>query len=78
MGYTVRAAFLHGVRQREGEDADVSEYRLDVYRAAGYDEILLAGFTMPPDTVYRPASSLADYGDDELISELASRLTGRG
>jgi hypothetical protein len=26
----------------------------------------------------RPAGSLADYGDDELMSELARRLGGRG
>jgi hypothetical protein len=78
MGYTVRAALLHGVRQHEGEEADVGGYRLDVYEDAEHSEVLLAGFTVPQDAaVYRPAGSLADYGDDELVSELASRLRGR-
>ena len=51
---------------------------MDDYNAVGDDQLLLAGFTVPPDDVHRPAGSLADYGDDELISELAWRLRGRG
>jgi hypothetical protein len=54
------------------------EYRMDVYSIAEDDQVLLAGFTVPPDAVHRPAGSLADYGDDELMSELAWRLGGRG
>ena len=50
---------------------------MDVYGIAEDDQVLLAGFTVPPDAVHRPAGSLADYGDDELMSELAWRLGGR-
>ena len=78
MGYTIRAALLNGVKQAGGDETDIGEYRMDVYNAVGDDQLLLAGFTVPPDDVHRPAGSLADYGDDELISELAWRLRGRG
>jgi hypothetical protein len=78
MEYTVRAAFFHGVRQHGGEYADAAEYRMDVYASSADDHALLPGFTVPADAaVDRPAGSLADYGDDELISELARRLRGR-
>ena len=78
MGYTLRAAFFHGVRQAGGDGADAGEYRMDVYASTGDGQILLAGFTVPPDAaVHRPAGSLADYGDEELLSELAWRLKGR-
>jgi len=74
MGYMVSAAFLTGIRQAGGDEADACEYRMDVYGDAGDEYVMLTGFTVPSDAVYRPASSLADYGDDELISELARRL----
>jgi len=78
MGYTARAAFLNGIRQAGGDEADAGEYRMDVYGAPGDDCAILPGFTVAPGTaVYHPAGSLADYGDDELISELASRLRNR-
>jgi hypothetical protein len=51
---------------------------MDVYSIAEDDQVLLAGFTVPPDAVHQPAGLLADYGDDELMSELAWRLRGRG
>ena len=78
MGYTVRAALFHGVRQNAGDDADASEYRMDVYGVPGNHQRHPPAFTVPPDAaVQRPTSSLADYGDDELLSELAWRLRGR-
>ena len=77
-GYTIRAALLNGVKQAGGDETDIGEYRMDVYSIAEDDQVLLAGFTVPPDAVHRPAGSLADYGDDELMSELAWRLGGRG
>jgi hypothetical protein len=77
MGYTVRAAFFHGVTQHGGEDADAAEYRMDVYDSAGDEQPVLPGFTVPPDAaVQRATGSPADYGDDELIAELAQRLNG--
>ena len=78
MGYTIRAALLNGVKQAGGDETDIGEYRMDVYSIAEDDQVLLAGFTVPPDAVHPPAGSLADYSDDELISELAWRLRGRG
>lgn len=78
MGYTIRAALLNGVKQAGGDETDIGEYRMDVYSIAEDGQVLLAGFTVPPDAVHRPAGSLADYGDDELMSELAWRLGGRG
>ena len=79
MGYTARAAFFHGVRQAGGDESDAGDYRMDVYASAGDGQPLLPEFTVPPDVaMHRPAGSLADYGDDELISELAWRLRGRG
>ena len=78
MGYTLRAALFHGVRQYAGDDADASEYRMDVYGEPGNDHAALPAFTVPPDAAtQRPAASLTDYGDDELLSELAWRLRGR-
>lgn len=77
MGYTVRAAFFHGVRQHGGEYADAAEYRMDVYDTAD-GSVAVAGFTVSSDAaVHLPAGSLADYGDDDLIGELARRLNGR-
>ena len=76
MGYTIRAALLNGVKQAGGDET-IGEYRMDVYSIAEDDQVLLAGFTVPPDAVHRPAGSLADYGDDELMSELAWQLRGR-
>lgn len=79
MGYTVRAAFFTGIRQAGGDEADAVEYRMDVYAASGDEYAILPGFTIASDVdVHRSAGSLADYGDDELVSELARRLTGRG
>jgi hypothetical protein len=78
MGYTIRAAFLNGVKQTGGDEADIGEYRMDVYSIAEDDQVLLGGFTVPPDAMRRPAGSLADYSDDEVMSELAWRLRGRG
>ena len=78
MGYTIRAALLNGVKQAGGDETDIGEYRMDVYSIAEDDQVLLAGFTVPPDAVHWPAGSLAEYGDDELMSELAWRLGGRG
>ncbi len=77
MSYTVRAAFLNGIRQHGGEDADVGEYRMDVYEDAGYSQVRLSGFTVPPEAaVHRDIGSLAEYTDDQLLSELAWRLRG--
>jgi len=51
---------------------------MDVYDDAGYSQILLEAFTVPPDAaVHRPAGSLAEYADDQILSELARRLGGR-
>jgi hypothetical protein len=77
MGYTLRAALLHGIRQHDGEHADPAEYRMDVYDSAEEGLACLAGFTVPSDGgLYRPASSLAEYTDGQIISELARRLAG--
>jgi hypothetical protein len=59
-GYTIRAALLNGVKQAGGDETDIGEYRMDVYSIAEDDQVLLAGFTVPPDAVHRPAGSLAD------------------
>jgi hypothetical protein len=78
MEYTVRGAFFTGIRQAGGDESDAGEYRMDVYGAAGDDHAIMPGFTVAPGgAVHRPAESLADYGDDELISELARRLRGQ-
>jgi hypothetical protein len=78
MGYTVRAAFLNGIRQAGGDEADTGVYRMDVYDDAGYSQILLEAFTVPPDAaVLLPAGSLAEYADDQILSELARRLGSR-
>lgn len=78
LSYTIRAAFLHGIRQHGGEEASPSEYRMDVYAAAGYSQPVLEGFTVPPDGGKgQPPESLAGYSDDQLLSELAWRLKRR-
>lgn len=72
MSYTVRAAFFHKVRQTEGDQANAADYRMDVYASAGDAEPLLPQFTVPePAAAYLPAGQLADYGEDELLGELA-------
>ena len=46
---------------------------------AEYGQVLLPTYAASPDAVaYRFRSSLADYTDDQLISELARRLRNRG
>ena len=77
MGYTIRAALLNRVKQAGGDETDICEYRMDVYSIAKDDQVLLGRIHRSPDSVHRPAGSLADYGDDELMSELAWRLRGR-
>ena len=83
MSYTVRAAFFHGVRQAgvrqaKGDQANADDYRMDVYASAGDAEPLLPQFTVPePAAAYLPTGQLADYGEDELLGELARRLRSR-
>ncbi len=76
LGYTVQAAFLNGVRQRGGQDADPSDYRMNVYDAPG-GVLVLPDFTAPADAAMSPDGSLRGYADEHLISELARRLRQR-
>jgi hypothetical protein len=77
MGYTIRAALLTGAEQHGGQGADAVQYRMDIYDARdGTPQ--QQDFIVPREpAVYRTAESLADYPDDELISELAQRLRER-
>jgi hypothetical protein len=78
MSYTVRAAFLNGLRQHAGEDADPGEFRMYIYADPGYSQVVLSDFTVPPPAdAFWGADSLEGYSDDQILSELAWRLRGR-
>jgi len=76
MGYTLRAALIGGVRQAGGDEADIGEYRMDVLDAASGEVVLGGWAAFPGADSYQRAGALVDYGDDELISELARRMRG--
>jgi hypothetical protein len=77
MGYTIRAALLNGARQNGGPEADIGQYRLTILDP-GKSRVLLREWAVSPEpAMHRPAGSLADYTDDQLISELARRLRER-
>jgi hypothetical protein len=76
-GAAIRAALITGIKQRGSEEADVSEYRLSILDAE-YGQVLLHDYAASPErTTYWSPDSLADYTDDQLISELARRLRNR-
>jgi hypothetical protein len=76
MGHIIRAALLDQARRHGGQDADISQYRLNVFDSK--NRTRLADFAAPPETAAgSPAGSLADWTDDQLISELARRLRRR-
>jgi len=76
MGHTIRAALLDQARQHGGQDADISQYRLNVFDSK--NRPALEDFAAPPETAAgSPAGPLADCTDDQLISELARRLRRR-
>lgn len=77
LSHTIRAAFLNGLRQHAGDDADPGEYRMYVYSDPGYREVVLSDFTVPPADANQVGGPLEGYSDDELLSELAWRLRGR-
>ena len=77
LSHSIRAAFLNGLRQYAGDDADPGEYRMYVYGDPGYSEVVLSDFTVLPAAAYRAEGSLEGYSDDELLSELAWRLRSR-
>jgi len=77
LAYTVQAAFRNGLKQIAGEDADPSDYRMNVYDAPG-GVLSLPDFTAPADPgVYQGSGSLRDVADEMLIGELARRLRGQ-
>jgi hypothetical protein len=77
MGHTIRAALLDQARQHGGQDADISQYRLNVLDLKN-NRTHLPDFAAPPETAAgSPAGPLADCTDDQLISELARRLRRR-
>ena len=76
-GPAIRAALVTGIKQRGGEEVDVGEYRLTILDAE-HGRVLVPDYaTSPEDAAYRAPDSLADYTDDQLISELARRLRNR-
>ena len=75
-GSAIRAALVTGVKQCGGEEADVCEYRLNILDAQD-GQVLRRNYAASPEGVYRAPDSLADYTDDQLISELARRLRNR-
>jgi hypothetical protein len=77
-GSAIRAALVTGIKQHGGEEADISEYRLNILDAQ-YGRVLLPDYASSPEAVaYRAPDSLAGYTDDQLIRELARRLRNRG
>ena len=75
-GYTMQAAFLHGLRQFAGADADLSEYRMNVYDTPG-GEIRMPDFTAPADPAVNPDGPLRGVASEHLIAELTRRLRER-
>lgn len=76
-GAGLRAALLLLIRQNGLDESDLSQYRMNVYDAQ-YGEVLTPAYAAPPDAAGYPAPvSLAEYTDDQLISELARRLRQR-
>ena len=77
-GPAIRAALVTGIKQCGGEEADLGEYRLNVFDAE-HGRVLRRDYAASPEAAaYRAPDSLADYTDDQLISELARRLRNRG
>jgi hypothetical protein len=77
LGYTVQAAFLNGLRQYAGYDADPADYQMNVYDSPG-GTCRLPDFTAPPDASTGPAGdTLRGFADEDLIAELARRLRQR-
>lgn len=74
-GSAIRAALITGIRQHGGEEADAGEYRLDILDNQ-HGQVLLPNYAASPEAV--APDSLADYTYDQLISELARRLSNRG
>ncbi|MGH3188207.1 MAG: hypothetical protein ACRDOL_13235 [Streptosporangiaceae bacterium] len=77
MGYTIRAALVHGAIRNGGPEADIGQYRLTILDP-DKNRVRIPQWAASPEPVTgRPAGSLADCTDDHLIGELARRLRGR-
>jgi len=77
VGYTVQAAFLNGLHQHAGWDADPSQYLMTVYDTQG-GTVRLTDFTAPADASTGPAGdTLRGFSDEDLIAEPGRRLRQR-
>ena len=77
-GSAIRAALVTGVKQCGGEEADVSEYRLNILDAQD-GQVLRRNYAASPEgCLYRAPDSLADYTDDQLISEMSAAAEESG
>ena len=77
MGYTIRAALLHGAIRNGGPEADIGQYRLTILDPDKNRVRIRQWAASPEPDAGQPAGSLAGYSDDQLIGELARRLRGR-
>jgi hypothetical protein len=76
-GGGLRAALILAVRQHGLDESDLTQYQMNVFDVQ-YGELLTPSYAIPPDPAGHPAPvSLAEYTDDQLISELARRLRQR-
>jgi hypothetical protein len=66
----LRAALLLGVTQCGGSEADLGQYRMNVFDEDG--RVVRSDYTA--SGAWPPPASLADYTDEQLISELARRI----